>query len=179
MKRIPLLLALVVGAGLTRTAAAQQDTRLATATVQAKQKLGLIVYPAREQTPQQQAADEQACYAWAQQQIDPLVGIPNADSAAQAGKARADSASKGAALKGAAAGVAGGAVIGAVAGDAGTGAKVGATSGALRGLRARKEAEQRAEEQARAQAQSQAGQQTNTFRKAMIACLQGKGYSVQ
>jgi hypothetical protein len=109
-----------------RTATAQVDSvRLATATAQAKQKLGLIVYPAKGQTPTQQANDEQPCYAWAQQQIDPLATAPNPDSAAQGGKARADTATQGAALKGAAGGLAGGVLVGAVAGDAGTGAKVG------------------------------------------------------
>lgn len=180
MKRVTLVLAFIIGAGVTRIATAQQEGgQQATAAQQAKQKLGLVVFPAKDQTPQQQAADEQACYAWAQQQVDPLAGTPNSDSAAAAGKAKADSATKGAAMKGAVGGVAGGALIGAAAGDAGTGAKVGAAAGGLRGLRARKEAEAKAEQQAKAQAQSQGNQQVATFKKAMVACLTGKGYSVQ
>jgi len=114
------------------TVAAQGDSAtLVAATAQAKQKLGLIVYPAKGQTSAQQASDEQACYAWAQQQIDPLAKSPNADSAARAGKAKADSAAQDAAVKGAAGGAAGGALVGAAAGDAGKGATVGAVAGAL------------------------------------------------
>ena len=157
--------------GLARMAGAQAE--------QAKQKLGLIVYPAKGQTPEQQALDEQQCYSWAQQQTDPLAKSPNADSAAQASKAKVDSAAQGAAIKGAAGGAAGGALVGAAAGDAGKGAKVGAVAGALRGRRAKKQAEQQAEQQGRAQAQAQSGQQASTFKKAMVACLQGRGYTVQ
>ena len=164
----------------TRTVTAQADSAsLAAATTQAKQKLGLIVYPAKGQTSQQQASDEQACYAWAQQQVGPLAKGPNPDSAAQAGKAKADSAAQGAAVKGAAGGAVGGAAVGAAAGDAGRGARVGAVAGALRGRRAKKQAEQQAEAQSRAQAQAQGGQQANIFKRAMVACLQGRGYTVQ
>lgn len=171
MQCVRLCFTAVTLAGLARVAAAQTDS--------AKQKLGLIVYPAKGQTSQQQALDEQQCYTWAQQQTDPLAKPPNADSAAQAGKAKADSAAQGAAVKGAAGGAVGGAAVGAAAGDAGKGARVGAVAGAIRARRAKKQAEQQAEQQSRAQAQAQAGQQANTFKKAMVACLQGRGYSVQ
>jgi hypothetical protein len=177
MKRVMTVLGLAAVAATP--VMAQQNPQLASATAPAKQKLGLIAFPAKNQTPDQQSQDEQACYNWARQQIDPLAGTPNSDSMAAAGKARADSASKGAALKGAAGGVAGGALIGAAAGDAGDGARVGAMAGALRGRRARKEAEQKAEQQARAEAQARSNQQVVTFRKAMTACLEGKGYTVQ
>jgi len=180
MKWIPMVLTLAVAAGFNRSMAAQGGaSAVPTTAAQAKQKLGLIVYPSKDQTPQQQANDEQACYVWAQQQIDPLAKGSNPDSAARAGKARADSAAQGASIKGAAGGAAGGALIGGAAGDAGKGAGIGAIAGALRGRRAKREAEQQAEQQARAQAQAQAGQQASTFRKAMVACLQGRGYTVQ
>jgi hypothetical protein len=180
MRLVRLLFTSVTLVGLARVVPAQTDSaRVAAAAAQAKQKLGLIVYAAKGQTPQQQALDEQQCYAWAQQQTDPLAKPPDADSAAQAGKAKADSAAQGAAVRGAAGGAVGGAAVGAAAGDAGKGARVGAVAGALRGRRAKKEAERQAEQQGRAQAQAQAGQQSNTFKKAMVACLQGRGYSVQ
>jgi hypothetical protein len=180
MQCVRLFFTAATPAGLARMAAAQTDSaRVAAAAAQAKQKLGLIVYPAKGQTPQQQALDEQQCYSWAQQQTDPLAKSPSADSAAQAGKTKADSAAQGAAVKGAAGGALGGAAVGAAAGDAGRGARVGAVAGAIRGRRAKKQAEQQAEQQGRAQAQAQAGQQANTFKRAMVACLQGRGYSVQ
>jgi hypothetical protein len=180
MRNLVIVTVLTAATVLSHPVAAQQEnTRLAGATVQAKQKLGLIVFPAKNQTAQQQAADEQACYGWAQQQIDPLATPPDADSAARAARESADSAHQGAAIKGAAGGVAGGALIGAAAGDAGDGAKIGAMAGALRGRRARRASEQQAEQQARAQSEAAANQQATTFRKAMVACLEGKGYTVQ
>jgi hypothetical protein len=49
----------------------------------------------------------------------------------------------------------------------------------MRARRAKREAEQQAQQSARAQAQAQGNQQAATFRKAMVACLQGRGYTVQ
>ena len=180
VKRISTLLALALMAGITQVAVAQTEpVQLAAATAQAKQTLGLIVYPAGGQTREQQARDEQACYGWAQQQINPMASGPSADSAAKAGRAKADSATQGAGIKGAVGGAAGGALVGGIAGDAGKGAAMGAIGGALRARRAKREAEQQAEQQARAQAQAQGSQQASTFKKAMVACLQGRGYTVQ
>jgi hypothetical protein len=161
-------------------AVAQSPTvQLAAATAQTKQTLGLIVYPAGGQTAEQQARDEQACYGWAQQQVGPLTPAPNADSAAQAGKAKADTATQGAGMKGAVGGAAGGALVGAVAGDAGKGAGIGAITGTLRARRAQRQAEQQGAQSARTQAQAQGSQQAASFRKAMVACLEGRGYTVQ
>lgn len=180
MKQMSTAFALVLVGGIARVAAAQSEpVQLATATAEAKQKLGLIVYPAGGQTPEQQGRDEQACYAWAQQQITPVASVPSADSAAQAGKAKADSATQGAAIKGAAGGAAGGALVGAITGDAGRGAGIGAIGGALRARRAKKQAEKQAEEQARAQVEAQGSQQATTLKKAMVACLEGRGYTVK
>lgn len=144
-------------------------------------KLGIYVYPTKGQTPAEQAADEQACYAWAQQQtgIDPTKLTVNSDSAAKAAKAQADSAAAGAGAGGAARGAAGGAAVGAVAGDAGKGAGVGAVTGAAAGRHKKKEAEQQAEQQATTQTQAQAAQMTDAFKKAMSACLEGKGYTAK
>jgi hypothetical protein len=180
VKLIATLLALTLLSGTTQVAAAQTEpVQLAAATPQAKQKMGLIVYPAGGQTQAQQALDEQACYVWAQQQVTALSTGPSVDSGGQAGKTKADSATKGAGMKGAVGGAAGGALIGGIAGDAGKGAQMGAIGGALRARRAKREAEQQAEQQARAQAQAQGGQQASTFKKAITACLQGRGYTVQ
>jgi hypothetical protein len=146
-----------------------------------KQQTKMIVYPAKGQTPEQQAKDEQECYVWAHQQtgIDPMGPKPNADSAAAASKAKMDTAATGAAVGGAARGAAGGAVVGAIAGDAGTGAAVGAVVGAAGGRRAKKGAEAQAAQHGAAQANAVAADQMATFKKAMSACLQGRGYTVQ
>jgi len=135
-------------------------------------KVGLFVYPQKEQNPQQQASDESACYASAQQQtgIDPTAPAPPPQEAAQ---------KKGGAVKGAAGGATGGAAIGAIAGDAGTGAAVGATAGAVRGRRQQKKANKQAEQQAQQQGQAQQAQRLDTFKRAFSACLDSKGYSVK
>src|SRR5262245_66685861 len=67
------------------------------------QALGMIVFPAQNQTKEQQLADEQACYGWAIQNtgIDPARVKANPDSAARAAGAKMDSAATGAAGGGA------------------------------------------------------------------------------
>jgi hypothetical protein len=155
-------------------AAASSQAGLATA-------LGLYVFPAKGQTPEQQSQDEQACYAWSKEQsgIDPATVKANPDSAMKAASAKVDTAAHGAAVKGAARGAAGGAVVGAIAGDAGTGAAIGAVAGAAGGRRAKKQAKKQAETQATQQANAWAAGQIDTFKKGMTACLEGKGYTVK
>jgi len=135
-------------------------------------KVGLFVYPQKNQTPEQQANDESACYASAQQQtgINPSAPPPPPQEADK---------KKGGAVKGAAGGAAGGAAIGAIAGDAGTGAAIGATAGAVRGRRQQKKANKQAEQQAQQQGQAQQQQTSDTFRRAFSACIDSKGYSVK
>jgi hypothetical protein len=152
-----------------------------TSTAPSAADLGLFIYPAKNQTKDQQAKDEQECYAWAgeQSKIDPAAPQANAESAAKAAKAATDSATAGAAVGGAARGAAGGAVVGAIAGDAGTGAAIGAVAGAAGGRRAKKSAEKQAGQQAKKQTEANSAQQTETFKKAMGACLEGRGYTVK
>jgi hypothetical protein len=143
--------------------------------------LGLYVFPAKNQTPEQQSQDEQACYAWAKDQsgIDPAAVKANPDSAAKAAGAKTDSATQGAAVKGAARGAVGGAVVGGIAGDAGTGAGIGAVVGVAKGRQAKKGAKKQAEQQAAEQNQAWAAGQIDTFKKAYSACVEGKGYTVK
>ena len=135
-------------------------------------KLGVFVYPKDNQTPGQQAKDENECYKSAKEQsgIDPAAPPPPPQQAQQA---------KGGGAKGAAKGAAGGAAIGAIAGDAGTGAAVGATAGAVRGRRQQKKANKQAEQQAQQQAQAQQQQTMDTFKKAFGACMDARQYSVK
>jgi hypothetical protein len=141
----------------------------------------MVVYPAKGQTNDVQVRDEQVCYVWAKDKtgIDPTALAVNKDSAAQAGKSAADSAAGKAGVRGAARGAAGGAVVGAIAGDAGKGAAIGAVVGGAQGRKKKKEAGKAAEQQAVASAGTATNQQADTFKKAMSACLDGKGYTVQ
>lgn len=146
-------------------------------------KLAAFVYPANNQTPDQQQYDEMDCYNWAKSQtsIDPL-GPATAVQQVEKGANEA----QGSRVRGAARGAAGGALVGAITGDAGKGAAIGATLGTMRGGRAVRQGKAQAEQdyqQAQAQAQQQAAatdrQKIATFKKAFSVCVQGRGYSVQ
>ncbi|HUO52587.1 MAG TPA: glycine zipper domain-containing protein [Gemmatimonadaceae bacterium] len=185
MRAITLALASLVFAGALPLAAQAGDSAAIAAyaakVASVKKQLGLIVFPAKGQTADQQATDEKDCYAWSQKEtgIDPTAPGANADSAAAAAKAKTDSAAQGAAVKGAAKGAAAGALIGAAAGDAGTGAAVGATAGALKGRQAKQKAQKQAAQQGANAANAQNQAQLDTFKKGWSACLTGKGYTVQ
>ena len=133
--------------------------------------LGVVPYPSKGQSAQQQSKDEGECYAWAKQQtgIDPVAvaSAPTQKSGPATGG--------GERVRGAARGAAGGAAIGAIAGDAGKGAAAGAVVGTMAGGRqARKN--KAAQEQQAEQAKAGTLQQ---FNKAFGACMEGKGYVVK
>jgi outer membrane lipoprotein SlyB len=148
-----------------------QDT---SSTASLNKKLGMFIFPAKDQKPEQQQKDEAYCYEWAVKNsgVDPLnMEAVKPDSVATG---RQGEVARGAA-KGAAAGVA----IGAIAGDAGEGAAIGAVAGGLAGRRARKANEQQQKQQAQKKAESTTQSQIDSFKKAYTACLTGKGYTVQ
>jgi len=137
-------------------------------------KVGLYVFPAKNQTAQQQEKDESDCYTWAVQQsgYDPI--NPTKVQAQQV-----DQGPDGSAVRGAAGGAAMGAAIGAMCGDAGKGAAWGAAAGAVAGRR-RRNMENAAEQQQNNQQAAQTNQNlVDGFKKAYTACLEGKGYTVQ
>ena len=197
----------------TTAAPAAQPSPAATATTQqpptpaapakpvpsfsAAQKVGVYVFPAKNQTHDQQLIDESECYDLAQQQsgVNPEMAPPQAPSSAeiasaqQQGAASAEQA-KGGRVRGAARGAAGGAMVGAIAGDAGTGAAVGATMGTMRGGRQQRQANEASKQQAAGQAGAQVqqqykqqkaayDQQIGNFKRAFSACLDARGYSVK
>ncbi len=128
--------------------------------------LGVVAFPAKNQTPDQQRQDEQACYHWSKDKtgIDP--SAPPSPPPQAAGP-------DGSRVKGAARGAARGAVVGEVANDdAGKGAAVGAAAGAVRGKQQARKAQATQQKQASAD-------QMNTFRKGFSACMEGKGYTVK
>ena len=136
--------------------------------------LKVYVFPANNQTPDQQAKDSNDCYGWSKQQtgVDPtnLKAPPPADTS-QAGQ--------GSAVKGAAKGAAAGAAIGAIAGDAGKGAAIGATAGGMKGVGGKKSAQQQAAAQSQQQQQAAVNDQMTAFKKAYSACMEGKKYTVK
>ena len=131
--------------------------------------LGLVVFPAKNQTPDQQQKDDYDCYVWAKGQTnyDPAAPPPTPTAVAPEKQ-------KGGAVKGAA----GGAAVGAIAGDAGEGAAIGATAGAVRGRRQQKAADKQADEKAKSSQAAAAAGPKDQYKKAFQTCLQGKGYTV-
>ena len=136
--------------------------------------LGLIIYPAKGQTTEQQTTDEQQCYDWAKSQtgIDPQAPPPPPAESAESKSAG------GQRVKGAARGAAAGAIVGEVAdNDADEGAKIGAAAGVVAGGRQARKDKRATEEQVKADTAASQTQRQETFKKAMGTCLQGRGYT--
>ena len=133
----------------------------------------IYVYPARGQSQAQQQRDRSECSSWAFQQT----GGPQGSAPASTASAPYQPTQRHV-VRGAARGAALGAVGGAITGDAGTGAAAGAAMGGLAGgFRRRNERRQQyAQQQAAAQATQQ--NRSNAYYRAMAACLQGRGYTV-
>ena len=131
----------------------------------------LYVYPAKGQTPDQQAADQGQCSAFATEQtgFNPM-STPTATSP--------QPEQEGSFVGGAARGALLGAAVGAIAGDAGKGAAIGATGGGLfggmRSNNSRRQQEQWGDQQAQIYQTNH-----NNFNRAYSACLEGRGYTVQ
>lgn len=150
--------------------------------------LGMVVFPAKGQTAQQQSQDEGECYAWSKGQtgVDPMAPPPAAQPATQPA-AQPASAADGSRIRGAARGAAAGAIIGEVADDdAGKGAAIGATAGVVAGGRQSRKNQQQAaqqsaqqQQQATQQQQAASQQQKDLFKKGFAACLEPKGYTVK
>ncbi len=151
----------------------------------------LMVFPAKGQTAEQQAKDKTECNTWAvgQSGFDPSKPAASQVAAVVTPPPPQAEAPKGGAVRGGARGAAAGAAIGAIAGDAGKGAAIGAAAGGMGGA-ARKRDQQRdqaaAQKQYEAQlADAQAKQNAeikgkqDQFKRAMTACLEGKGYTVK
>ena len=97
--------------------------------------LGVVVFPAKGQTPEKQSQDEGECFAWSKSQtgFDPMNPAASAPPP-PAAQAPPPPPPGGQRVRGAARGAAAGAVIGEVADDdASEGAAIGATVGAMRG----------------------------------------------
>jgi len=135
-----------------------------------------FIYPSQGQSEEQQATDRAECHAWAVQQsgFDPAHPPPPPSGAApvDTGPGLLGGAARGAAL---------GAVGGAIAGSAGKGAAIGAATGGLfGGMRRRDRARQSQaqQEQVQAQYEAQISQQRDAYQRAAVACLEGRGYTV-
>jgi hypothetical protein len=135
----------------------------------------MFTYPSKGQSQAQQDKDRYECHSWAVQQTGFDPSKPQAANAQPAQQQYQPS--KPHVVQGAARGAALGAVGGAITGSAGKGAAAGAAMGGLvGGFRRRDERLRQADAQAdRAAAGNPA---RPAYMRAMAACLQGRGYTV-
>ena len=141
-------------------------------------QIGLVSYPAKDQSADQQKKDENACYEWAETNIGLTLVAGEVDAAA-AGRASAKSAGQGRVVRGTAGGAAIGLAIGAIAGNAGKGAAIGAVAGSIHGVRGRTNAKRTAGQSGAQQAVQANEQAVDQFKKAASVCLEARGYSVR
>jgi hypothetical protein len=142
------------------------------------QNSGMYVYPAKGQSQEQQNQDRYQCHTWAVQQSGFDPSNPQASSA-YATQPQAQQPARGQVLRGAGRGAAVGAVGGAITGDAGKGAAAGAAMGGVVGGIRRREDRRNQAAQQQASVQSAQQSQQAAYQRAMAACLQGRGYTVQ
>lgn len=155
----------------------------------------LFVYPARGQPQAQLDQDRYECHTWARQQsgFDPSHAPPapaNVSAASTVTRVPvADNPSAGAGAKGTLAGAVIGGVLGAQDHDALGGAVLGAAVGGLAGGTIEMDGQRKVEREARDKARELAAQRTSAdeaqaqrrtdYRRAITACLEGRGYTVR
>ncbi len=134
----------------------------------------MYIYPAKGQNQAQQDRDRYECHSWAVQQTGFDPSRPQAPSSQVS---RQNEPSQPYVLQGAGRGAALGAVGGAITGDAGKGAAAGAAMGGIVGA-FRRHDEGRRQADVRADAAAAGNPGRSAYMRAMSACLQGRGYTV-
>jgi hypothetical protein len=132
---------------------------------------GMLIYPSKGQSPEQQKRDEYECHQWAVQQtgFDPTQATQSSQ--------HQSATRRGGVVRGALGGALLGAGIGAIAGDAGKGAAIGAIAGGAGGGIRQRRMNRQADE-ANRQAMSNRQAALNEYNRAKAVCLEGRGYKV-
>jgi hypothetical protein len=134
---------------------------------------GQVLYPARDQNPQQAERDKFECHEWAKQQsgFDP--------AALQAQPAPQQQAGSGGSSGAMLAGAAGGAAVAELADkNAGKGAAVGLLGAGLR-QQVQQNKQLSAQQQQALQQQAAAAQKRSTYDRGFAACMEAHGYIVK
>lgn len=149
----------------------------------------LYVYPAKGQSDQQLADDRYACHRWAVKESDFDPTQFRDDPPPRTVTVPVQNKQAGATGKGTVAGAVAGGIIGAHDDDPGKGAVIGAMVGTIVGAaieeQGQQEAREKAEGAARQEAQAQARVKAekalgrSNYRRAITACLEGRGYTVR
>ncbi len=150
----------------------------------------IYVYPAKGQTDEQLAEDRYACHRWAvdESSFDPSLFDDVAPLRTVRVPVPRNEAER-AASKGAITGAVIGGVIGSNDGDAAQGAVIGAVLGTMAGAAIEDQGQREAQEKARAEARREADEiaqdkaelalRKSNYRRALTACLEGRGYTVR
>jgi uncharacterized protein YcfJ len=138
----------------------------------------VYVYPANGQSAEQTDRDRYECHVWAVQQtgVDPSRADSNAYERVVVQPANPPGS-------GTVAGVIGGAILGSIIGgprNAGAGAIIGGATGGIIGASADANAQAQAQQtQAQINESAAAGRaRADSYRRAISACLQGRGYTI-
>ena len=133
-------------------------------------------YPTQGQSPEQQDRDRYECYGWAVKQtgFDPGRSLPPQERGTVVPARAPGEATVGAAIAGA---LIGAAVSG--PGHAGGGAIVGAAAGGLLGAAAEGSQTEEVRRVQSSRGDSRYRREAVEYRRAMSACLEGRGYSVK
>jgi Glycine-zipper domain len=137
----------------------------------------LYIYPAKGQSQALQDKDRYECHSWAVKETGFDPSRPST-TGASSDQPKPYQASQPHVVKGAARGAALGAVGGAITGNAGKGAAAGAAMGGLAGGFRRVDERRQHSGQQQAQSQTENANGRNSYNRAMAACLQGRGYTV-
>jgi hypothetical protein len=174
--RTPWRYALPLGAAVLLAACVTPPPRVVSVPTPAPQRV--FVYPSNGQSPEQTDRDRYECHVWAVQQtgVDPS----RADASAYERVIVQPANPPG---SGTAAGAIGGAILGAIiAGprNAGAGLVIGGATGAIVGSAsdANAQAQARQTQQQINQSASAGRARADSYRRAIGACLQGRGYTV-
>lgn len=164
MNRFATVLACAIGVALSSGAHA--------ASTQPPSSMGVVIYPAKGQSAQQQDRDRYECYEWARGQsgFDPAQPTQPA-SISPASASRTPAAMAGGAIGGAA-------IAELTHNDPGHGAAAGALGAAMIG-RVREQQMAQARQQQAAQQQSARSQQRAIYDRAFGACMEARGYTVR
>jgi len=137
----------------------------------------LYIYPAKGQSQALQDKDRYECHSWAVKQTGFDPSRPST-TVASSDQPKPYQPSQPHVVKGASRGAALGAVGGAITGNAGKGAAAGAAMGGLAGGFRRMDEKRQQAGQHQAQAHAVNANGRNSYNRAMAACLQGRGYTV-
>lgn len=157
-------------------ACAGPDTR-ETEVAQSPAQTQVYFYPARGQNQARQDRDRYECYLWARKQTGFDPSDPDLAPHQRFNVVGGPPPGQGAAV-----GAVTGAAVGAIAsspGHKGEGAVVGAVAGAMIGAASETAQRREAERRISAQRRAQLEQQAANYRRALTACLEGRGYTVR